>query len=162
MLECIVHLKGILFITGWLGKFQQPSRLSVRELTFPLFCFFPSFLLSCRQVGCYKLHLTSCSIVLDVLRVSCYTGGVGVMALCGCECFTAAVSKGQTLCSLGLDEYESRQERPAEKETRVSCLSLTAAFIPFLSCSMKCQTEFFLSEKVTTLTCVKLMQSLTM
>lgn len=66
----------------------------------------------------------------------------------------AAVSAGHTLCSLGLNEYESRQKHPAEKVAGASCLSL----IPlFFSCILKRQTECVLSEKVTTLTCVKLM-----
>jgi len=71
--------------------------------------------------------------------------------------FMAAVGVGHTLCCLGLNEYENRQEHQAEKVVKTACLSLTAALIPLYSNSLKHQVECFLSEKVIAPTCVKMM-----
>lgn len=69
-----MHLKRLLFITGWMGELQQPSRLNMSEPTFS-----PLLPQSCREAGA--------AAVQDVLRVSCDAGGVEVMVSCGCECF---------------------------------------------------------------------------
>lgn len=125
------------------GNFKT-SRLNIMEPTF-----LPLFPQNCRE--------TDAAVVQDFLRVSCYTGGVGVTGIMWLwSVFMAAVSAGHTLSSLGLNEYESRQKSPAEKVTGLSCLSLSAHLIPLFSCSLKRETvKCFLFEKVTVLTCVK-------
>lgn len=72
--------------------------------------------------------------------------------------FMAAVSAGHTLYSLGLNEYGKACRRVQQRRLRV-CL-VFHSWLPsysVFSCSFDCQTACILSEKVTTLTCVKLM-----
>lgn len=57
--ECFVHLKQLLSITGWTLNKTEPT-------------FSPLF-----------LWAAGAAVVQGVLRVSCYTGGLRVTALCG-------------------------------------------------------------------------------
>lgn len=83
-------------------------------------------------------------------------GGPATRVAQGSQChmvvsvFMAAVSAGYTLFSLGLNEYESRKKRPAEKVAGTSCLSLTAPPYSPLLLQLKNSSLY---EKVTTLTC---------
>lgn len=68
------------------------------------------------------------AVVQDVLGVSRYSGGYGVMVSCGVSVFMAAVQA--SFCSPRLNEYESRQEHPAEKQQERFILPSLLSLIP--------------------------------
>lgn len=110
------------------------------------------FPLSCGESGA--------AAVWDVPRVSCHTGGVGVIVVMWLlwSVFMAAVIAGHTLYSLRLNEYGKACR--SVQQRREQLVLVFHSWLPsdsLFSCSLNCQTACILSEKVTTLTCVKLM-----
>lgn len=72
-----------------------------------------------------------------------------------CDVVVSVSITGRTLCSLGLDEYGERC--PAEKVAGyVLSFTRRSPHTLCFSCSLNCQSECILSEKVTTLTRVNL------